>query len=366
MKILLAGGGSGGPVAPLLAVAAEIKKTEPKARFLLVGTNSGPEAQMAKDAGVDFVSIPAGKWRRYFSLRNFAAPFFTLAGLAKAFGILKRFKPDCVFGAGSFVQVPIIWAAWILRIPCVVHQQDVEPSLANRLCAPFAQNITVCFEKSLTDFPSGLGLFYKSKPKQKVLLTGNPFREELKDAVKEKAIKALKLRRDMPVLLALGGGTGADYINNLIIKSLPSLAQVVQVIHSTGSRGAKAQAGENYHPYAFISDMGQAYAAADIVLSRAGLSTLTELSNLGKVSIIIPMPDTHQEYNAFLLEELKAALVFGQKELNPEVFTALVRKILFNLPIQKALSKNISGIMPKDSAAKISKIIKGAIKNANE
>lgn len=366
LNILLAGGGSGGPVAPLLAVAEEIKKTETNAKFLLVGTKHGPEARMAREAGVAFIALPAGKWRRYFSLKNFAAPFLTLLGLIRAFGILRRFKPDCVFGAGSFVQVPLVWAAWLMRVPSIIHQQDVEVGLANRLCAPFAKKITVCFEKSLTDFPSGLGLFYKKRPEEKIILTGNPFREELKKATKQEALKAFKLRSDMPVLLVLGGGTGAEFLNNLITNSLANLAKTVQIIHSTGLRGKSGAVHENYQAHPFISHMAHAYAAADIVLSRAGLSTLTELSNLGKVSIIIPMPDTHQEYNAFLLEQLGAALVFDQRDLNPERFVSLVRKLLFDLPVQKMLSKNISGIMPKGSAEKITKIILAVIKNSHE
>jgi UDP-N-acetylglucosamine--N-acetylmuramyl-(pentapeptide) pyrophosphoryl-undecaprenol N-acetylglucosamine transferase len=134
-KIILAGGGSGGPVAPLLAVYSEIKKTHSDARFLLVGTKNGPERRMAEAAGISFSSIVCGKWRRYFSPHNLLAPFLTLAGLISAILLLKKFRPSVVFGAGSFVQVPIIWAAWILGIPAVIHQQDIYPSLANKLTA---------------------------------------------------------------------------------------------------------------------------------------------------------------------------------------------------------------------------------------
>ena len=134
MKILLVGGGSGGPVAPLLAVAGEIKKHHPKAQFLLIGTKAGSERIIAVNSGGDFKFIKGGKLRRYFSWKNFISPLLVASGLYQSFKILKSFKADCVFGSGSFVQVPVVWAAWLLRIPVVLHQQDVRPSLANQLC----------------------------------------------------------------------------------------------------------------------------------------------------------------------------------------------------------------------------------------
>src|SRR5579864_4564887 len=145
MKILLVGGGSGGPVAPLIAVADHIQMAHPKAEFLLVGTNSGPERQMAAAAGIGFKHITTGKLRRYFSLKNLGSPFLTLFGFFQSLRILKKFRPDCVFGTGSFVQVPMVWAAWFLKIPVVLHQQDILPSLANRLCQMVAKKITVTF-----------------------------------------------------------------------------------------------------------------------------------------------------------------------------------------------------------------------------
>lgn len=344
-------------MAPLIAVAQAIKRQQPRAKFLLVGTKAGPEKQMAENARIDFVFISAGKWRRYWSLKNFFTPFLALRGLFSAYRILRQFKPDCIFGAGSFVQVPVIWAGWLLKIPSVIHQQDVSPSLANRLCELCAKKITVCFEKSLSDFSVNLGLFYKHNAREKVVQTGNPFRSELGNVKREKGLKNLNLRADLPVLLVLGGGTGADFINRLIIKALPELGKIVQIIHSTGVRMPRQIVRENYRQFNFIADMASAYAAADVVLSRAGLSTLTELSNLGKVSIIIPMPETHQEYNAALLDKLSAALVFEQKDVSAKELVAVIRKLLFNLPMQKSLAKNISRIMPKNSAEKIAGLV---------
>lgn len=357
MNILLVGGGTAGSVSPLLAVAEEIKLNYPKANFLLVGTKTGPEKTMAESAGLDFVSIPAGKLRRYFSLRNFLVPFLVLAGFFKALKILKKFRPDCVFGAGSFVQVPVVWAAALKKIPVALHQQDVRPSLANNLCQIPAKKITVSFEASLTDFSSGFGLFYKKHRTEKVVLTGNPFRAEIKQATRQEALKKFGLKNDLPALLVLGGGTGAEFLNNLIASSLPQLARTVQILHSTGKNKTAANAAENYHPYEFIVDMGSAYAAADIVLCRAGLSTITELSNLEKVSIIVPLPQSHQELNAALLARRRAAIVATQNRLTPELLVELVRKLLFEHQFQQNLKTNIGKIMPKNAAKKIAEII---------
>jgi UDP-N-acetylglucosamine--N-acetylmuramyl-(pentapeptide) pyrophosphoryl-undecaprenol N-acetylglucosamine transferase len=357
MKILLVGGGSGGPVSPLLAISQHILKTHPKAEFLFVGTKNGPEAVMAKSAGINFISIISGKWRRYFSWKNFVAPFQILAGIIQSLKILKAFRPTCVFGTGSFVQVPVVWAAWFFKIPIVLHQQDVRPSLANKLCEFCATKITVTFAESAKNFSTGLGLFYKKHPGDKITITGNPFREELRTANKAEAQEFFHLRPDLPTLLVLGGGTGAEFLNNLIIDCLPRLSKTVQIIHSTGHGKFKAEIKENYHPFEFIQNMAQAYAAADIVLARAGLSTLTELSNLRKLSIIVPMPQSHQELNGLFLIRAEAAIVIGQKRVTPASFIGLVRKLLFAQEAQDILKHNIGKIMPHEANEKISELI---------
>ena len=356
MRILLVGGGSGGPVSPLLAIAEEVKKSHSKAKFLLVGTKTGPEGLMARNAGIPFEYIEAGKLRRYLSLKNLAAPVQAVIGFYQAFKILKSFKPDCVFGTGSFVQVPVVWAAWILKIPVVLHQQDVVAGLANKLCQFQASKITVTFEASLRGFSESVGFFYK-KRKEKIILTGNPFREELKEIKKEDALNFFHLKKDLPVLLILGGGTGAEFINNLIVEALPNLSKTVQIIHSTGKGKLKYGQSENYHPYEFIDNMGAAYAAADIVLCRAGLSTITELSYLKKLGIIIPIPSSHQEHNALQLLAFEAAIVLGQNKTTASGFVGLIRKLLFAHDIENLLKTNIAKIMPHTANKKIAEII---------
>lgn len=323
-----------------------------------MGTKTGPERQMAEKEGFRFVAIPAGKWRRYFSWRNIAAPVAVMAGFFAALKILSRFRADCVFGTGSFVQVPVVWAAKLKKIPVVLHQQDIVPNMANKICELAASRITVTFGSSLKSFSSNIGLFYRKTRQDKIVLTGNPFRESYRQSSREGALKFFGLSEDFPTLLVLGGGTGSEFINALIQTIRPELTKVVQVIHSTGSGKQKSQPdGDNYRSFEFIDHMAEAYAAADIVLARGGLSTITELSNLKKFSIIIPLPDSPQEQNAWYLAYRKAAIVLEQRRIAPENFVRLIRKLLFEPEFQSELKRNIGEIMPKESGRKIAEII---------
>ncbi len=321
----------------------------------MIGTKKGPEEGMVANAGIPFVPITAGKLRRYFSFANFVMPFQVIVGFFQSLQLIGKFKPDVVFGTGSFVQVPVLWAAWLKRVPVIIHQQDVVPSLANVLCQMCAKKITVTFESSEKDFTSGAGLDYKDS-QSKVVVTGNPFRKELVGISREQGLKAFGLDSHMPVLLAFGGGTGASFINSLIAKAVPELTKYIQVLHVTGGRTAAVPA-PRYQPHPFINNMGDAYAAADIVLGRAGLATITELSNLSKLAIIIPMPSSHQEQNGELLGRARAAIVIEQEAAEPELLVRVIRKLLFNITLQKELKNNISHIMPKDGARGIADII---------
>lgn len=362
MKILLAGGGTGGPVAPLLAVAQCLKSKHPKVQLLFVGTASGPERRMAEAAGLEFKTIVSGKLRRYFSWRNFLTPFELLVGFFQALVLLKREKVACIFGAGGYVQVPLIWAGWLLGIPSVIHQQDVLPSLANSLCQMFVKKITVTFEPTAKHFFSGLGLFYRKFSADRILVTGNPVRKDLSAVKKDEALKFFQLTPDLPVMYVMGGGTGSKFLNQLIREAWPKLRKTVQIIHSVGKDG-RGQSGLNnqtgYRAYDFIDRVDLAYAAADIVLCRAGLSTISELSYLGKLAIVVPMPDTHQEFNAFYLDRAQAALVLPQEYLSADALAYVVRKLLFKYDMQQMMQRNIQKIMPHDAGEKIARLIIG-------
>jgi UDP-N-acetylglucosamine--N-acetylmuramyl-(pentapeptide) pyrophosphoryl-undecaprenol N-acetylglucosamine transferase len=343
MKILLAGGGSGGPVSPLLAVQSYIKAQHPSAKFLFVGTSGGPERAMVSihDPSIQFKTVPAGKVRRYFSWSNFAAPFQVLAGILKSLYVLAKFKPDVVLGAGGYVSVPVGIAAWILKRKLVIHQQDVEPTMSNQILAPLASKITVSLAASAKDFS------------REVVVTGNPFRPEILTAKPNR----LALSNALPLVLVTGGGTGAAALNQVVAASLPELAKFCCVVHVTGRGKLGAPAHENYASREFVENMPSLLAAADIVVSRAGMATITELGALGKASIVVPMPGSHQEANALALDHAHAAIVLHQAGLTPQLFTSAVKNLLDNSNLRGELSKNILKITPRDSTAAVSQVI---------
>jgi len=349
MRVLLSGGGTAGSVVPLIALAKKIKEEKTESEFLFIGTRKAwPEKQLIKNQGIYFSSIHSGKLRRYFDWRNFFDLFLIFIGFFQSIFLIKKFKPDISISAGGFVSVPVNFAAFVLKVPILIHQQDIVPGLANRLIAPFAKKITVTFEKSLNDFP-----------KNKTILTGNPIRLEILQGDKDRAIKEFNLEKDLPTVLIFGGGTGSKKINEMILKIVPDLIKFCQLIHLTGKNKILNQLSLNrYHQYEFLSEkMADAYAIADLVVSRAGMGTLTELSFLAKPSILIPIPDSHQEKNANYFRKNKAAVVLNQKSLTPEILLENIKKILENSDLKNDLSKNVSQIINKNAIENIIKEI---------
>lgn len=357
MRILLSGGGSGGPVSPVLAVAAEIKKLKPRTEFLFVGTRRGPERKMVGDVGIKFVSVPAARWRRFLTIKNLFAPFILLSGLVKSFYVAYKFRPDVMFSAGGFVAVPVAWAAWFFGARIVIHQQDAEIGLANKLISPLAESITTAFEETAKSFYSGSGVFGKLKPK--ATWVGNPIRPEI-FAKSSVAKQTFNLSEDLPILLILGGATGSLQINGLIEKTLPELVKSFQVVHQTGQgKNLIKFKHANYHSQELIPypEYASLLYLAHAVVARAGLSTIAELSALGKAAVVIPMPHTHQEANALILHEALSAIVFMRQQANPEYLLKALNDIKFNQDLYKVLCKNIFSIMPHDAAKRIASII---------
>ena len=228
MRVLLAGGGSGGSATPVLAVAQALRKLEPGVEFLYVGTTGGPEAALAAAQGIPFAGVASGKLRRYFDVQNFTDPFRVAAGVGQAYGLARRFRPHVAFSAGGFGAVPPMLAARLVGAHALIHQQDVEPGLANRLLAPLADVITVSLPTSLDHFRRGL-------------VTGNPVRSEVLAADPRAAYLRLDLDPGAPLLVVTGGGTGALGLNRIVAAAAPRLVQVFQVLHLTGrGRGVPA------------------------------------------------------------------------------------------------------------------------------
>lgn len=356
MRILLVGGGTGGSVTPILAVVQEIKKLKPHASFLFVGTRTGPDQAMVADFGLPFRSIPAAKFRRYMSLKNLSDIMVFLVSLFAAWRIVRQFRPQVVFGAGSFVQVPVCWAARLYGTKIVIHQQDSRIGLANNLVAPIATHITTAFEYTAKNFYSGTG--FEKRWKAAAEWVGNPFRLEL---LEDKAAdrQYFGLHDKLPVLLVLGGATGAEGINKVVAESLPELLKAHQIIHQTG-RGKKMDFEHpDYHQYELIrfDKYLDALKLADIVLARAGLSTVTELSVLGKLAIIVPIPGTHQEDNALILKYTSSAIVLNAEEFDSAGLPRIITVLKFDVARQNLLQKNIARLFPRDAAASIAKLI---------
>ncbi|MBN2854387.1 UDP-N-acetylglucosamine--N-acetylmuramyl-(pentapeptide) pyrophosphoryl-undecaprenol N-acetylglucosamine transferase [Patescibacteria group bacterium] len=358
-KIMLSGGGSGGPVIPLLEITKELRRLKPELDFVFVGTENGPEKEMVENFGdLRFLSLPAGKLRRYFSFKNISDIFKIISAFFKAFPLLREEKPSLVISVGSFASVPLIYAAAFLRIPIIIHQQDVRPGLANRLMAPCAKIITAVFEKTLVDYGP------------KAILTGNPISIPEKFPELDETLKPL-FSGDKPLVLILGGGTGAIAINKLVQDSKSELLSYCHLIHVTGrNKGnlkneTNSEAGKGiYLSWEFLSHnqllaiMNQ----ATLVVSRCGLATLTEISALKKASILIPMPKSHQEDNANIFSRAGAAKVLDQEKLDKNIFSAEIKNIITNKDALRSYANNAYGIMEKGAANKISKIILELIK----
>jgi len=347
-KIFLSGGGTGGSVTPLLALYDTLKN-ENNFEFFWVGTKNGIEKQLIKAEGLPYIAIPSGKLRRYFSWKNFTDVFLIIAAFFKSLFILSKHKPTLFVSAGGFVSVPMAWAAWVMRIPVLIHQQDIRPGLANKLMAPVATKITVTFEASLKNYG----------PKAEWI--GNPIRPKIKEIIDiEVAKKSLGINTAKPILLVVGGGTGAQAINDLLVKSLDKLLPACEIIHVYGKNKMKEISRPGYHAFALLQneEMIKALKIADVVVSRCGLGFLTELAALKKAAILIPMPNSHQEDNAQIFADKEAAIVLDETKISEEIFADNVFKLLSDDNKKEKLKNKISKVMKENATENVIKIIK--------
>lgn len=358
MRIVLSGGGTLGPVTPLLALVDELRRRGTH-EFLWIGTKEGIEYTLVKEYDITFHAISAGKFRRYFDPRHLVDPFKIMYGFFQSLIIIKKFKPDCVLTAGGFVAVPVAFAAWCQNIPILVHQQDVIWGLANRIMRNFATWITINFDISRKMLPL--------KFKRKSFLVGNPVRafiatlsETRKDH--ELLYKKFNLEQNLPIIFVLGGGTGALHLNELIAEAAPALVKFCQIIHLTG-KGKTVSLPELSEPTRyhrcdfFVEEIGDALALADIVITRAGTGTFTELAALGKPTILVPLPNSQQEANALYAQEKHAALVVHEEGLSGEKITKEIKQLLENSEQRKRLSSAIAHCANPESAREIVDLI---------
>jgi UDP-N-acetylglucosamine--N-acetylmuramyl-(pentapeptide) pyrophosphoryl-undecaprenol N-acetylglucosamine transferase len=282
LRVLFTGGGTAGHVTPNIALLeAAIGKNWDVA---YVGSNAGIEREMIGGMGIPYHAVESGKLRRYFSWQNFIDPFFILWGMLQSVVLCLRLKPDAVFSKGGFVAVPLVVAAWLLRIPVISHESDVTPGLANRLTYPFCRKICVTFEATLRYLPGG-----------KVNVTGTPVRQSLVAGDAAAGLKFLGFSGEKPVLLVFGGSLGAAKINNQVRRALPVLLQKFDVVHVVGNGNLDPSieqpgSGKRYVQKEFIGEQfGHVLAAASVVVSRAGANSLYELLMARKPHLLIPL-----------------------------------------------------------------------------
>lgn len=353
MKVLLCGGGTGGSVTSLLAVAEEIRLQQPATYLYFIGSKTGPERQLVSQEQIPFFSIFSGKLRRYFDWRNMTDLIRIFQGFWQSVRILSKLRPDVVLSTGSFVAVPVIWAAWFMRIPSLTHQLDPEFGLANRLVFSAVTKCTVGFSETA-----------ESARSTKVIVTGNPYRPTILSGDRERGLRKFGLKNGLPTLLVTGGGTGAQELNRLILDSAKRLVEHCQIIHLTGVGKAGAPFDHpNYHSFDFLKDeMRDALWVADLVVSRAGLSTITELSILGKPTILIPLPDSHQENNATLAETKGGVIILKQNGLTADVLSERILDLISRPAERARLGQAIQALSDRTSNSKIVKEIFSAIR----
>ncbi len=279
-KIVLTGGGTAGHVSPNIALLPYLREAGYEISY--IGSKNGIEKSLIADFGLPYVGISTGKLRRYFDVKNFTDPFRVLHGFREARRFLKKNRPDVVFSKGGFVSVPVVHAAASLRIPCVIHESDMTPGLANKLCFTSASKICCNFPETLAMLPA-----------DKAVLTGTPIRGELFTGEREKGLLLCGFSDGKPVMMVMGGSQGAVSVNNAVRGNLDELLKTFQIVHlcGKGNLDTSLEGVEGYRQFEYVKeDLRHLFAAADIMVSRAGANAICEILALGIPSLLIPLP----------------------------------------------------------------------------
>lgn len=373
MKILLAGGGTGGHIYPLLAVAEELKKIASQYNLPLELHYMGPIDQhslILKEAGIKMHSIITGKVRRYFSLMNLIdIPKFFIGSLQTLFKLL-FLMPDIIFSKGGPGAFQVVSIGWFYSIKSVIHESDAAPGLTNLLSSRFASKICVSFESATKYFNPN-----------KLVLTGNPVRKELIEGKTEHGLAKIELgfKEEHPLLVVLGGSQGSQRINEFMASVLPKVVQLTQVLHQTGTNNFdetqklitatkvedvsindELQNRYEILPYLDLKKMRLALSAADIVVGRAGSGTIFELASFGVPSILIPLKESandHQRENAYAFAEAGGATVIEEINLTEQIFISQVKNILNSQETLAKMAKKAGEFAKLDAPTRIAEEI---------
>ena len=322
-KIVLTGGGTAGHVTPNLALIPHLK--EKGYDITYIGSFEGIEKRLVSDFGIPYYGVSTGKFRRYFDARNFSDPFRVMKGYTDARRILKEIKPDVVFSKGGFVSVPVVRAAASLKIPCIIHESDLTPGLANKLCIPVAKKVCCNFPETL-----------KYLPEDKAVLTGSPIREELKKGRKEAAYSLCGFKPSTPVIMVMGGSQGAAAINEAVRGALPKLLGDFQIIHLTGKDKMDNMlvSTEGYKQFEYVKgELKDLFSITDIVVSRAGANAICELLSLRIPSVLVPLSAKNsrgdQILNAESFEKQGYSMVIYEENLDEDSLVDAVHELYF-------------------------------------
>lgn len=365
MKIVLSGGGTGGHIYPALAVAGGLRQSNPEIEILYIGTSRGLEAEIVPKEGVDFIAVSVSGMRRKLSLETITWAGRTGKSVLDALRILRKFKPSVVIGTGGYVCGPVLLAARILNIPILLHEQNAFPGKTNRWLAPMAKKVMITFQESEKYF----------KHPAKIVHTGLPVRQEIFHTSRKQGAKILGLSPNKRTLLVVGGSQGAHSINEAVIPIMEYIAQEqnFQLIWATGPKdyqwvlncikeqGIKTETLGNITIKPYIHQMAAALAVADLVVSRAGATFLTEVMAKGVASILIPFPyatDNHQEYNASSLSENGAAVKLSHSQFSPDALQKEVFNLLNNPQRLEEMAKAALALSKPDALNNILEQIK--------
>lgn len=323
-KIVLTGGGTAGHVTPNLALLPSLKAAGYEITYM--GSYEGIEKKLIGDFDIPYVGISTGKFRRYFDPKNFTDPFRVIKGFSEAKKFLKQYKPDVVFSKGGFVSVPVVRAAAVLGIPCVIHESDMTPGLANKLCIPVAKKVCCNFPETL-----------KLLPENKAVLTGSPIRAELSQGNKLAGLDMCGFSANKPVIMVIGGSLGAANVNKAVREALPKLLKDFQVVHLCGKDKVDNLLlnTPGYKQFEYIkAELKDLFAMADIVISRAGANAICELLALKKPNILIPLPAASsrgdQLLNAKSFEAQGFSIVIDEDDLTTDLLVDRVFELYCN------------------------------------
>ena len=352
-RFLISGGGTGGHIFPALAIAKEIERRYPESMLLFVGASDRMEMEKVPAAGYQIKGLWISGFQRSLSLKNLLFPVKLVLSILKSFFIVMRFKPDVVIGTGGFASGPILWVASLLKIPTLIQEQNSYPGITNKILSSKVSQICVAYPN--------LERFF---PQEKIQLTGNPIRSEIEfgEHNRIEALKSYGLQKDKPTVLVIGGSLGAKRINETVLENISWFKDNdVQLIWQTGKlyydrcSSAQSDLGSQGRIQAFITDMGPAFAAADIVISRAGAIALSELCSSEKTCILVPSPNVaedHQKKNALALVENEAAILVEEKNMDSQLFEEL-GLLMNDTEKQKLLASNCKKMDTPKAAERI-------------